>query len=183
AGARRSRVAPYAYALPVRVERYEDDTTSVEVARRLPLPELRRYVTTELEGWHQTRGRADRLREIPFPGVPLILNLGAPWHVANGRTPGSAQRHDSFVAGMHTTPRFGKGDKAWAWIELRLAPLGAHRLIGLPMHELANETLPLEDLLPGSEALMGHLREADSWVDRFDLVEAFLVRRLADAAS
>jgi hypothetical protein len=38
------------------VERYEDETTKVEVARRLPLPELRRYITSDLEGWHQACG-------------------------------------------------------------------------------------------------------------------------------
>ena len=147
------------------------------------MPELRQYVTSELEGWRQTRGRAERLREVPFPGVPLVLNLGAPWYVANGRAPGSAKRHDSFVAGLHTTPSFVEGDNTWECIELRLTPLGAHRLIGGPMDEVANETVALEELLPGSETLTGRLREADSWVERFDLVEAFLVRRLADAAA
>jgi AraC-like DNA-binding protein len=167
----------------VRVERYEDETTQAEVARRLPQPELRRYVTSELEGWRQTRGPTDHLREVPFPGIPLILNLGSPWHVSKGSPTDPARRYDSFVAGLHTRPSFVEGDKTWACIELRLTPLGAHRLIRMPMHELANETLALEELLPGSEALIGRLREADSWVERFDLVEAFLVRRLADVAA
>jgi AraC-like DNA-binding protein len=166
----------------VRVERYEDETTTAEVARRPPLPELRRYVTSELEGWNQTRGRSSALREVPFPGVPLILNLGAPWQIANGREPGSASRHDSFVAGLHTKPSFVEGGATWACVELRLTPLGAHRLIGMPMHELANRTLALEELLPGTETLTERLRETDSWAERFDLVETFLVRRFADAA-
>ena len=169
-------------AEPVHVERYEDETTNAEVARRRPLPELRGYISSELEGWHQTRGRSSSLREVPFPGVPLILNLGAPWQVANGRAPGSASRHDSFVAGLHTTPSFVEGGGTWACVELRLTPLGAHRLIGMPMHELANTTLALEELLPGSGTLTERLRETHSWVERFDLVEAFLVRRFAAAA-
>jgi AraC-like DNA-binding protein len=165
------------------VERHEDETTQLEVARRAPLPELRRYLTSELEGWHQTRGRAGLLREVPFPGVPLILNLGAPWQVASGRTPGSPQSHDSFVAGLHTVPSLVEGEDSWACIELRLTPLGAHRLIGVPMHELANETVALAELLPGSQVLTERLLETDSWDDRFDLVEAFLVRRFAEAAA
>jgi AraC-like DNA-binding protein len=167
----------------VRVERYDNETTSAEVARRPPRPELHRYITSELEGWRQTRGSTDRLREVPFPGVPLILNLGAPWRVASGLAPGSVKRLDSFVAGLHTTPSFVEGNDCWACVELRLTPLGAHRLIGMPMHELANETVALEDVLPESETLAERLREADSWVERFDLVEAFLVHRLADTAA
>jgi len=166
----------------MRCERYEDEMTDAEVARRLPLPELRPYITSELEGWQQTRGRAGLLREVPFPGVPLIFNLGAPWNVANDLAPGSGRRHDSFVAGLHTTPSFVEGNDTWACVELRLTPLGAHRLLGMPMHELANQTLALEDLLPRSEALTERLREAGSWLERFDLVEAFLVRRFGDAA-
>jgi AraC-like DNA-binding protein len=165
------------------VERYEDETTKVEVARRLPLPELRRYITSDLEGWHQACGGAGRLREVPFPGVPLILNLGAPWQVTDGDAPGSARRHDSFVAGLHTAPSFVEGDHTWTCVELRLTPLGAHRLFGTPMHEFANTTLALEEIVPRSEALTERLRETDSWTERFDLVEAFLVRRFADAAA
>jgi AraC-like DNA-binding protein len=121
-----------------------------------------------------------RLREVPFPGVPLILNLGPPWIVETGAAPGSRESHDSFLAGLHTTPSLVEGGDSWACIELRLTPLGARRLLGRPMHELTNRTLDLEELLPHTGDLSGRLREASSWSERFDLVESFLVNRLAD---
>jgi AraC-like DNA-binding protein len=52
----------------------------------------------------------------------------------------------------------------------------------MPMDELANRTVALSDLLPGSRELVGRLRDAPSWPERLDLVEAFLLRRLAGSA-
>jgi AraC-like DNA-binding protein len=166
----------------VRVKRYETDTGDCEIARRSPLPQLQPYIVSELEGWHQTRGGAARLREVPFPGVPLIFNLGPSWHIEGGVTPGQEEHHDSFLAGLHTKPSFVDGGDAWACIELRMTPLGAYRLLQWPMHELTNRTLELGDVLARVGDLVGRLRETGSWEARFDLVEAFLMRRLGDAA-
>jgi AraC-like DNA-binding protein len=102
-----------------------------------------------------------------------------PWEIEDPGT--RPERRDSFVAGMHAAPAIVRGPSSWACIELRLTPLGAHRFLGLPMHELANRTVELEDLLPRAGELTTRLREACSWAERFDLVEAFLARRLADS--
>ena len=166
----------------MRVARHETETAAWEIARRSPSPALQPYVVSQLEGWTHLRGGRMRLREVPFPGVPLILNLGAPWHVENGAVPAAKRRHDSFLAGLHTTPSLVEGGDSWACIELRLTPLGARRLLGWPMHELANRTLELEELLPRAAELTAALRQTRSWVERFDLVESFLMRRIADSA-
>jgi len=165
----------------VRVTRHETEAAAWEVARRSPLPALRPYVVSSIEGWAQVRGGGMRLREVPFPGIPLILNLGPPWHVESGDAPMSNQPHDSFLAGLHTIPSIVEGSDSWECIELRLTPLGARRVLGLPMHELTNRTLDVEELLPRAGELTGRLREASSWSERFDLAESFLVRRMADS--
>jgi AraC-like DNA-binding protein len=164
----------------VNVARHETESAHWEVARRPARDVLRPYLLSSLEGWTHVRGGAMRLREVPFPGVPLILNLGPSWIVET--VPGSPESHDSFLAGLHTTPSIVEGGASWACIELRLTPLGARRLLGRPMHELTNRTLDLEDLVPRAGELTERLREADSWSTRFDLLESFLVRRLADSA-
>jgi len=162
----------------VRLETYETETSSVEVARRAAHPALRPYLLAEPEGWAQTRGRSTaELREVPFPGIPLILNLGAPWAIASADR-SAFEPHDSFLAGLHTRPTFVRGAERWACIELRLTPLGAHRVLGLPMHELENCTVPLDDVLANTGELTDRLRDARSWTQRFDLVESFLLRRL-----
>jgi AraC-like DNA-binding protein len=163
------------------IERRETESAAWEVARREPRAELRPFVLGPPEGWAQERGETRPLREVPFPGVPVILNLGVPWDVT-GPADGPA-RLDSFVSGLHAAPAIVcAGGPGWACIELRLTPLGAHRVLGLPMHELANRSVELEELLPGARELTGRLRDAASWADRFDLVESFLAQRLAESA-
>lgn len=150
--------------------RHESEEATWEVAARPPAPALGPYLTRALEGWSRAGRAAVSLREVPFPGIPLILNLGTPWLV-------DGERHDCFLAGLHDRPSLVAGERAYACIELHLTPLGAYRLLGLPMHELVNRTTPLEELLPADE-LTARLREARSWQSRFDLLERFLLRRI-----
>ena len=115
-------------------------------------------------------------------GVPLILNLGAPWEkIQDAGVDRSTRRRQSFVAGLSTAPAIVRGADAWACVELRLTPRGAHRLLGVPMSELANQTVELEQVLPQARELGERLREARRWSERFDLVDSFLTRRLADS--
>jgi AraC-like DNA-binding protein len=126
-----------------------------------------------LEGWALEGPRDVSFHELPFPGIPLVLNLGSPWRVDGASL-------DSFLAGLHTRPSRVTGERAFSCLELRLTPLGARRLLGLPLHELANGTHALEDLLPGTGRLTARVRAAPDWGKRFDLLEAFLAKRLAD---
>jgi AraC-like DNA-binding protein len=160
----------------VRVERHESDAGSWEVARRAPMPVLQPYLRGALEGWTRTAGPATTFREVPFPGVPLILGLESPWEVDR-----SGRRH-SFLAGLHDVPTVVRGERRWACIELRLTPLGAHRLVKVPMHELRNRSLELDELLPAAGELTDRLRQRPSWEARFDLLETFLARRLVGSA-
>jgi AraC-like DNA-binding protein len=157
----------------VELERHEADGVRWEVARRLPAPALRPLLGQALEGWAFDGPSAVSFHELPFPGIPLILNLGSPWLVEGATL-------DSFLAGLHTRLTQVAGERAFSCLELRLTPLGTRRLLGLPLHELANGTYPLEELLPGVGALGARVRETESWDERFDLVEAFLAGRLAD---
>jgi AraC-like DNA-binding protein len=157
----------------VELERHEQDGVRWEVARRLPAPALRPLLGQALEGWALEGPRVASFHELPFPGIPLILNLGSPWVVESASL-------DSFLAGLHTRPARVAGEPAFSCLELRLTPLGARRLLGLPLHELTNRTHALEELLPGVGALTTRVREAQAWNERFDLVEVFLAKRLAD---
>lgn len=144
-----------------------------QVARRIPARELRPLLGQALEGWAREGPSTASYSELPFPGIPLIINLGSPWRVDGARL-------DSFLAGLHLRPATVTGERAFSCLELRLTPLGTRRLLGQPLHELADRTVALEDLLPGTDALVARLRKTPSWDERFDLVERFLSRRLAD---
>lgn len=156
----------------MRIERHETETTDLEIARRDPPPALRSCLVGPIEGWMQTRGETSELREVPFPGVPVILNLGSPWEVDD-------RSLESFAAGLGTVPSTVRGASTWACIELRLTPQGAYRLLGVPMHELTNQAVELEHLVPKARSLQERLWDARGWTERFDLADAFLLRLLA----
>jgi AraC-like DNA-binding protein len=160
----------------VELERHDLDGARWQVARRVPAPALRPLLGQALEGWEHEGPRSTSYFELPFPGIPLIINLGSPWRVDDARL-------DSFLAGLHLRPTAVTGERTFSCLELRLTPLGTRRLLGRPMHELADRTVALEDLLPGTEMLVARLRDTPRWAERFDLVESFLSRQLADAPS
>jgi AraC-like DNA-binding protein len=159
------------------VVRHESETDAWEVVSRPAPAALLPYLGRSFEGWTQTRGGGEQLREVPFPGVPLILNLGSPWTMEDPCA-GRVEQRDSFVAGLHDRPTLVHGAGPTSCLELRLTPLGAHRILGLPMSELTNLTVELTDLIPGSAELTERLRDTQAWEQRFDLVDAFLLRRI-----
>jgi AraC-like DNA-binding protein len=143
----------------------------MELVRREPASALNPYLNRPLEGWTVNGTGPVRLREVPFPGVPLVFNLGARWTI-------DGEVLDSFVAGLHRRPALVQGSASFSCIEVRLSPLGARRLLGMPMCELADRTIALDHVFPRAGELTERLRAAPSWAARFDLVEDFLVRRI-----
>jgi len=148
------------------------------VARHIPAAPLRPYLAKIVEGWEYSGGTGARMREVPIPGVPIILNLGTPWEIESA---GRRDSYDSFTGGLHTGPVFVRGGTSWACIELRLTPLGACRLFGRPMQDLSHTTVPLEDVLPRTRDLVERIGDARSWPARFELLDEFLLRRLSDS--
>ena len=65
---------------------------------------------------------------------------------------------------------------------MNLTPLGAHLFFGLPMHELANDVVPLDAALPhGVGGLAEALEDKASWNERFALLDSILLARLGEA--
>jgi AraC-like DNA-binding protein len=166
----------------VQVERHESERGRWEVVRRGPHPSLDGCLNRTYEGWTSESRAGGTMREVPIPGIPLILNLGEPWRIADAGSGGPALRRDSFVAGMGVGPALVHAPPSSCCIELRLTPLMAHRILRVRMDELANRTVDVEEVLGrlGVE-LTARLRDATDWSNRFDLIDDFLVRRLADA--
>ena len=101
--------------------------------------------------------------------VPLVVKLAD-----------SAHRPPAFVRGAAASSWVVEGDCAPSYLEVRLAPLGAYRLLGLPMDELSGQLVDLVDLLGAAgRRLAEQLRETPSWRERFALLDRFLLSRLA----
>jgi AraC-like DNA-binding protein len=92
-------------------------------------------------------------------------------------------RHRSFVAGLDDAASLTEYAGEQRGIQVNLSPLGARRLLGLPMVELARRVVALEDVL-GARAvhLVQRLQDTPGWEARFALLDAVLLRWLDEAA-
>jgi len=153
---------------PVRVERHESELGCWTHAVRPADPRLGSLVASSYVGFVETSASFQSWLLPPRPRATLILNLGE----AFGGLP------DAFVAGLGDHPSIVERGPAMTMVDLKLTPLGAYTLVGLPMHELTNEVRDLGELFgaPGRR-LLDALRAAPTWDERFDLLDGFLVRR------
>lgn len=139
--------------------------------RREPADRLRRHVSAYW-GYEETTAGPTRRREGPGSDVVAILSFGNEWVI-------DGERRDSFVGGLRTSQVTTEHAGLSRGMQIDVAPWAAHVLFGLPMHELAETTVPFEELVTGE--LVDRLEDARSWDDRFALLDAFFARRLLDA--
>jgi AraC-like DNA-binding protein len=159
------------------------DQVSAMFATGTPHPSLR-GVVLRYEGYAERTAGPVTFRELPCTFVPIIIDLDAGWTVAHREhTPTAPLRLDSFVAGITDGPVLvGHGGSARC-LQVDLTPLGARRLIGMPMSELANRTVPIDDVFGRfGRQLVQHVGDAPNWPARFALIDAAIRARLADAA-
>jgi AraC-like DNA-binding protein len=91
----------------------------------------------------------------------------------------SPYRPPTFLMGAHGSYSVVEGACAPAYLEVLLDPLGAFRLLGLPMSELSGQLVDLVEVLGADGRRLGEqLREAPGWRRRFALLDRFLLRRL-----
>jgi hypothetical protein len=109
-----------------------------------------------------------RRRELPSDRVVLIINLGEPIRVlvARDRARWSVQP-EGFFAGLHDMYALTETRGSQRGVQVDLTPVGAHILLGLPMHELARRVVMLEELFGRGGALLREaVAEAPGWEQR-----------------
>ena len=142
-----------------------------ELAHGAPGPALggavRRYCGYSADGAPLRRA------ELPEAAVTVIVSFGPRLRV-------DGEAFGSFATALYDRPALTEHDGVQHGLEVKLSPPGARRLLGLPLHELQNATVPLEDVFD-TGTLVEELAEAPDWAARFARVDAELTRRLADA--
>ena len=148
-----------------------------------PAPAVRSYVR-RMMGYGERSPVAVRRHELPSGTVPLIIGIDAGIDVhAPGRDDRPPRRLTSFAAGLHETGALTVHDGVWSGVQVDLTPLGARRLLGVPMHEVLNRDVPLRDALGREgDTLEERVNDAADWVSRIATVEDFLIRRFARSA-
>ncbi|MFG1812887.1 helix-turn-helix domain-containing protein [Kribbella sp. NPDC049174] len=152
--------------------------TGFEFHSRRVHPALRPYVA-EVTGYAYPGEPPALHRGLPSQYLTLVITLDEPLGLA---WPGSpVAKYDTVVGGLHSTAVHIGQSPNRSGIQLALRPAAARALLGLPPGELASMVVELDDILGSpARAVSERLREAKTWVERFDLVESLLLEHWAD---
>jgi AraC-like DNA-binding protein len=131
-------------------------------------------------GYREQLGAVALRRELPSSDVVLVVGFGDPVEVL--RSPGGPGGGSctSLVAGLHDSLAITGHRGHQAGIAVRLSPLRAYSLLGLPLHLVSNQLVDLSDVLGrDADRLADQLATAAGWRQRFDLLGAALAGRVA----
>ncbi|GAA2101273.1 helix-turn-helix domain-containing protein [Streptomyces albiaxialis] len=150
------------------------------VTRAWP-PWLRPYLHSYVGYWETGTPVPYRARVVPTGRAVVVINLREPFaQVCRLRDEGTRSGVvGSLIAGLEDGPRVLAHPGGQEAIRLELTPVGAYRLFGVPMRELANRVVELDDVLgPGARLLVERLAGTGDWSARFDLLDRALLSRL-----
>jgi AraC-like DNA-binding protein len=142
------------------------------MVERAPDPRLAGLVRAYC-GYEEDGTAPLRRREVPSGRVVVILGLG-PALCVDGTD------RSSFVAALDDKPSITEHAGVNSGVQVDLHPLAARRLLDVPMHELATRVVPLADVLgPSADLFVERLAGTARWEDRFALLDAAILRRVA----
>ena len=164
----------YAHQLMLETARHESPELSWEMVTRDAAPRLRGLVRN-YTGYVERSAAPLCRREVPSADVTLILSPETDLRLPGGR-------HRSFVAALHDSHTLVEHDGRQEGIEVRLTPLGARALFGLPMHELTNRVVDLDALIGRrGDELIERLWDTVSWKRRFAVLDEAIAARFERA--
>jgi AraC-like DNA-binding protein len=156
-----------------------------EIVLRAPDPSLTGIISDDYQGWTEASVQLIRRREVPFGGYPLIINFGSPFTVVDSaRLADPPQKLGSMAAGVHDSFVIIGSQGHSCCIQVNFTPIGARLFFQLPLSELANRSVRLEELFGDrSTRVVEALAEAGDWDRRFDLLEALIRKRTTEPRS
>lgn len=168
---------------PLRVVRHVDADGALEMVSGDPDARLR-DVVLDYTGYRERSAGPVRRLELPWPGIVLIFDFGPTLRFLDPDGGAVVGRHaGGFLAGLHDVPVLTETVGEQSGLHVNLTPLGARRLLGRPMAELANRVAGVGDVFGAPGAwLVERLRNARGWAERFDLLDAAFRQRLAETA-
>ena len=152
-----------------------------EMAERRPAAAMAGLVS-RITGYRENERGHFRQVEAASLDIPLVISFGEPFAIGLGRAPGSNDRYGSFAAGLFAGPVTIDSFGASNCVQINFTPLGARRFFGMPMTELTDRMVTLDDVL-GAEGMSCAKSSASAadWEKRFDIAEAFVMRKLGEA--
>lgn len=124
------------------------------------------------------RGRSpvpEEMLEAPGHAVTVVIDLDRGWTV-------EGERFRSFVGGLYSRPVRVRHEGSFCGVQFDLEPPAVRAIFGVPARELLQTTVGLDDLLGAdAERWVQRLHDAPDAAARFRLLDALLLRRMADA--
>ncbi|MEO4000004.1 AraC family transcriptional regulator [Mesorhizobium sp. CAU 1732] len=149
---------------------------------KVPAPAGLSHLVHDIALYRERSGAPIRQVEIASLVVPVLIGFAEPFEIALGREPGKSDAYQSFTSGLCLKPVNIRSAGGCSCLEFTLTPLGARLFFGLPMSELTERMLVLDDV---NDRPLARLRERlgnePDWNRRFDLAAAFLTLRLREA--
>ncbi|TPI16036.1 helix-turn-helix transcriptional regulator [Mesorhizobium sp. B4-1-3] len=166
-------------------ERHRQDNRSpalhFEMVRRRPAASLAGIVT-DICGYREILPGHFSIVEYASLTVPLVISFAEAFAIGLGHEPGDNDLYASFAAGLYAGPVIIKSFGGACCVQVNFTPLGARQFFGLPMSELRDRMVGLDDALGfDGIVLREQLGEASDWHKRFDIAEGYITRRLAQA--
>jgi AraC-like DNA-binding protein len=128
-------------------------------------------------GYHEVASTPRDRWETPAGEVILVLGLGDPFLAQEQPGVGRPTRFTSFVVGLHERPIHTIYQNRQSGVQVRLDPLAAATLLGVPMHELANRVVDLAEVVGTGERWAPVLASAQTWPQRFAALDLLLTQR------
>lgn len=145
--------------------------TGLAMVEATPSVALRPYVT-RLVAYRERYDQPLARTEYAGAGAVFILGFGEPLQV-------DGKLVTSFTGGLTDRPTLTCTAAPTEGVEVFLTPFGARRLFQMPMSELTNLVVPVEDLLgPWGRAAVAITGNATSWQERLRLTDRLLVERI-----
>jgi AraC-like DNA-binding protein len=138
-----------------------------------PHPALRGRVARYV-GFREETGEPVERREGPGCHIVAIVSFGETWTI-------DGEQLESFVGGLRARQVATRHEGRSHGIHIDLVPPAAHGIFGVPLRELANAQVPLDELLT-EPFLTERLAEAPSWERRFRLLDEVFGSRLGPPA-
>ena len=166
------------------VTSHRSDLGRWRAAHRRAEPRLRDYVL----GYFASEGFLPRPlheRHLPLREVAIVLNFAAPHRIVDALDPKCRTEHrNAWIVALQHRHQIREAVGTRDFMVIRLTPIGAQILLGMPMDLLTDHTLALEDVDSRFSRLLTARAEATyDWAARFDIVENILAARLATAPS
>lgn len=142
-------------------------------------PFIERYV-----GYRIVSAPAGVHRGLPSRNTTFIVSIGETIDVLRQTDPDQPPAsYRTVISGLQASPALISHEGRQEGVAIELTPPGFRALFGMPIAEVWNMSLELEQLDPSGGELWERLQEAAGWRERFDACDRVLTGLLGDGGS